>query len=354
MRFSNALKLLTPLLAVLMLLAAPAYSATVTLTVSTDKPSYILGETVRITGTVKEDTTPKANVLVNVEVRDPSGTLRFADVVKTASDGSFSTSFRLAETLPTGTYTVKAVYGGVSKTATFTLSAAPTFTVALSPEAVAVPQGLYGSVNVRLQAVAGYGYSVALSAVAPRGLSVAFTQAAGVPDFESIAVVMASLDTAKGSYTVTVKAKGADGTEVSKNLTVVVVEAPPAVAELNETVSKLESDLASIKAELSSLRLDVAALKDATAGLTTRLLRVETALETLSNNVSSLQNSLSSLQNSVSSLSSSLSSLSDTVKSIQGSLGGVSGAAYGAIALSIIALIVAVYALMTLRRKLAS
>ena len=354
MRFSNALKLLTPLLALLVVLAAPAYSATVTLTVSTDKPSYVLGETVTITGTVKVDTAAKANVLVNVEVTDPSGTLRHADVVKTGSDGSFTTSFRLAETLPTGTYTVKAVYAGVSKTTTFTVSAVPTFTIALTPETIAVPQGFYETVNVQLEAVAGYGYNVTLSATAVEGLSVSFTKATGVPGFESIAVVAASLDAAKGTYTVVIEATGKDGTVASKNLTVTVVDAPPAIAELNETVSKLETDLSSLKEELSSLKLDVDALKDTTSSLTTRLLNIETAIESLSNDVSSLKEDVSGLKESVSSLSDSLSSLSSTVSDVQGAVGGISGASYGAIILSVIALIVAIYALVTLQRRLAS
>jgi uncharacterized protein YfaS (alpha-2-macroglobulin family) len=116
MKSSIYLKTLAPLLAALILLANPASATVVTLTVGTDKTAYLLGEMVTINGTVKEDNVAKAYVYVNVEVRDPSGTLRFADVVMTGADGKYSTGFRLAETLPTGTYTVKAVYAGVSKT----------------------------------------------------------------------------------------------------------------------------------------------------------------------------------------------------------------------------------------------
>ena len=353
MRSSTALKILTPLLALLLLSATPATAAVITVTVATDKPSYLLGEVVTITGTVKEDNVAKANVYVNVEVRDPAGTLRFADVVKTAADGSYKTSFKLAETLPTGTYTVKAVYGGVSKTTTFTASAAPTFTMTLMPETVVVPIGFYGTVNVQLNAVGAYTYKVVLTSTTVKGLSVTFINGTGTPSFSSIAMVTASLEAVKGTYGLVITATGEDGTTVSKALTVVVVDTPPAlstliseIGSLNKALSTLEATVKDLKTDVSGLKADIDTVKGSITGITSRLLTAETNIESLISDVRSLRDSVNALRDSID-------ALTRRVSSVEGSVGGISGAAYGAIAVAIIALIVAVYALLTLRKKVA-
>ncbi|MBS7612576.1 hypothetical protein KEJ27_10340, partial [Candidatus Bathyarchaeota archaeon] len=288
MKSSISLRILTPLLALLILLAAPAYAAVVTITVTTDKPSYLLGQIVTISGTVKEDNVAKANVYVNVEVRDPVGTLRFADVVKTASDGSYTTSFKLAETLATGTYTVKATYGGVSETASFTVSAAPTFTMTVTPETLVVPIGLSDSTNIQVTAVGAYVYKVALTATTVENLSVSFINATGTPSFSSIAVVTAPLEAAKGTYRLTVTATGEDNTTVSKSLTVVVVDTPPAISKLlselesiNETLTGLEKTLTGLENTVKDLKTDVDTVKTSVTGLTSRLLTAETNIDSL-------------------------------------------------------------------------
>jgi chaperonin cofactor prefoldin len=316
------------------------------LTVGTDKTAYLLGEMVTINGTVKEDNVAKAYVYVNVEVRDPSGTLRFADVVMTGADGKYSTGFRLAETLPTGTYTVKAVYAGESKTASFTVSSAPTYTLTITPDTLVVPVGFYGTVEVQVKAVGAYIYKVTLSAAEVEKLTVAFTKATATPDFKSIAVIAASTEAVKGTYTATITATGEDGTTVSGNLTIIVVDAPPAVTELEDRISKLESDIEAVKKDVSALKTDVSTLKDAITAIQTRLLNAETAISNLTNDVNSLTTSVNALRDSVDSLTRSVNDLKATV-------GGISGAAYGAIVLSIIALVVAVYAMLTLRKKVA-
>jgi polyhydroxyalkanoate synthesis regulator phasin len=346
MKSSIYLKTLAPLLAALILLANPASATVVTLTVGTDKTAYLLGEMVTINGTVKEDNVAKAYVYVNVEVRDPSGTLRFADVVMTGADGKYSTGFRLAETLPTGTYTVKAVYAGVSKTASFTVSSAPTYTLTITPDTLVVPVGFYGTVEVQVKAVGAYIYKVTLSAAEVKELTVAFTKATATPDFKSIAVVAASTEAVKGTYTAAITATGEDGTIISKNLTVIVVDAPPAVTELEDRISKLESDIEAVKKDVSALKTDVSTLKDAITAIQTRLLKAETAISNLTSDVNSLTTSVNALRDSVDSLTRSVNDLKATV-------GGISGAAYGAIVLSIIALVVAIYAMLTLRKKVA-
>ncbi|MEM3547105.1 MAG: hypothetical protein QXU47_07080 [Candidatus Bathyarchaeia archaeon] len=353
MRSSIALKILPLLLVALLLLATPATAAVITVTVTTDKSSYLLGQVVTISGTVKEDNVAKANVYVNVEVRDPAGTLRFADVVKTGTDGSYTTSFRLAETLPTGTYTVKAVYGGVSKTTSFTASSAPTFTVTLTPETATVPIGLYDSVNIQVDAVGAYTYKVALTATTVENLSVEFINATGTPSFSSIAVVTASLEATKGTYLVTITATGEDGTIVSKTLKVVIVDTPPALSKLiseieslNKSLDSLNKTLRDLGTTVGTLKTDMDAIKGSITGITSRLLTAETNIESLLSDVRSLRDSVNALRDSID-------ALSRRVSNVEGSVGGISGAAYGAIVIAIIALGIAIYALLTLRKKVA-
>ncbi|MEM2448063.1 MAG: hypothetical protein QXT14_03825 [Candidatus Bathyarchaeia archaeon] len=346
MKSSTALKTLPSLLALLILLVAPAYAAVVTITVTTDKPSYLLGQVVTISGTVKEDNVAKAGVYVNVEVRDPAGTLRFADVVMTGTDGSYKTSFKLAETLPTGTYTVKAVYGGVSSTKTFTVSSRPTFTMAVSPETIVVPIGLCESVNIQLNAVGAYAYKVTLNATAVENLSVAFINGTGTPSFSSIAVVTASLKAVKGTYSITLMATGEDGTVASKTLTVVVVDTPPVISELLSKLDSLSKTCTEVEDSVSKLKEDMNTVKGSITGITSRLLTAETNIESLLSDVRSLRDSVNALRDSID-------ALSRRVSNVEGSVGGISGAAYGAIVIAIIALGIAIYALLTLRKKVA-
>lgn len=346
MKSSISLKILIPLLAFLPLLAVPASAAAITVTVTTDKPSYLLGQVVTISGTVKEDNVAKAGVYVNIEVRDPAGTLRFADVVKTAMDGSYTTSFKLAETLPTGTYTVKAVYAGTSGTKTFTVASRPTFTMTLTPETIVVPIGLCETVNIQLNAVGTYAYKVALTATAVKNLSVEFINGTGTPSFSSIAVVTASLEAVKGTYSITVTATGEDGTVVSKTLTVVVLDAPPALSTLISEVESLSKNIADLESALADLKTDVNTIKGTITGITSRLLTAETSIETLISDVRSLRDSVTALRDSID-------ALTMRVSGVEGTLGGVSGAAYGAIVIAIISLAIAVYVLLTLRKKVA-
>jgi len=345
MKSSICLKTLPMLLTLLMLLTvAPTLAATVTVTVTTSKTSYSLGEMVTITGTVKEDTVAKANVLVNVEVRDPAGTLRFADVVATGTDGSFTTSFRLASTLPTGTYTVKAVYGGVTATKTFAVSAIPTFTLSISPKSLAIPIGWYGTAELHLEALAGYAYEVTLEAEAPDGVTVAFTKASGKPSYDSILVVMVSSEALKGTYTVTVTATGKDGTVESEDLTLVVIDAPPAFEKIYEASDKLDD----LSDKLDDLADEVATLRDEITALRGELAEangtVLARIETLSSSISS----------QLSALSAEVSNARRAAESAQAAVGGISAAAYAAAVLALIAAVAAIYSVIVVTRKLAT
>lgn len=338
MKSSICLKTLPPLLTLLMLLTVvPTLAATVTVTVTTSKASYSLGEMVTITGTVKEDTVAKANVLVNVEVRDPAGTLRFADVVKTGTDGSFTASFRLAATLPTGTYTVKAVYGGVSATKTFSVAAVPTFVLSLSPKSLAIPIGWYGTTELNVEAIAGYAYEVTLEAEAPEGVTASLTKATGTPSYKSMLVLTVSEGALKGTFTVTITATGEDGTVESEELTLVVIDAPPAFEKVYEISDKLDD----LTEEVATLRGEVA---DANSTVLERL-------DALSSNLTAY---ISQLQSALSALSTDVSSAREAAESAQAAVGGISTAAYAAAVLALIAAVAAIYSVIVVTRKLAT
>jgi hypothetical protein len=107
-------------------ITAPALAAS--LSVTTDKASYNLGQTVVISGQAT------AGAAVTVQVVNPAGTTIFTDVVTATSAGILTTSFRLPQDAPTGTYTVyaSATEGSASKSFTVTAATAPTAPTALS------------------------------------------------------------------------------------------------------------------------------------------------------------------------------------------------------------------------------
>lgn len=350
MRISMSFKILLPVLGFLMLLAAPAsLAATVSIEVSTDKPSYTLGDLVTITVSVTEDGTAKAGVYVNVEVRDPAGTLRYADVVQTGADGSFSRSFKLAETLPTGTYTVKAFYGGASESTTFTVAKAPEFSISLSKDVLVVPQGWYDSVIISVEAVGPYEYNVELSASAPECVTAVFSTEKAVPDFKSAMVLSACTKAEKGVYTVTVTAVGEDGTVQTASLTVFVVDAPAALSELADISAKLDtinSSLADVKASLEDVKSGV-------DDVNTALSDVSDSLSEISDAISEVQNGINNLANGINGLSSDLADVMSGVDDAKAAIGGISAATYAAAILALIAAVAAIYAVVVVTRKLA-
>jgi flagellin-like hook-associated protein FlgL len=94
----------------------PAAIAQVT-AVSTDATSYMPGDTVTISGTAPAD------ALVALQVTNPMGTSILMSTVTADSTGAFTRTFKLADDVTEGTYTVSASYGGAAaKTATFEVS----------------------------------------------------------------------------------------------------------------------------------------------------------------------------------------------------------------------------------------
>lgn len=74
------------------------------ITVNADKPSYNTGERVEIYGEVTLDSDPVENVMVALEVRDPSATPILTRTAETNSSGMYSVSFTLTSENQLGTY----------------------------------------------------------------------------------------------------------------------------------------------------------------------------------------------------------------------------------------------------------
>lgn len=93
--------------------ATPTPTITTAIAISTDKPTYRGGDTVVVTGTVR-DLFP--GVPVSLTVIDTNMNIVRIDQITVGADKTFSSEFILAGTFKTqGTYTIKAQYGDVNR-----------------------------------------------------------------------------------------------------------------------------------------------------------------------------------------------------------------------------------------------
>jgi len=104
--------------------ASIAITSASPLTVKTNKSTYNPGETIIVTGIAV------ASADVTIQLFNPSGSMVDIDYVAATAGGSYSKSFVIPSTIPTGSwtygiYTVKAFSGTESINATFTISAPP-------------------------------------------------------------------------------------------------------------------------------------------------------------------------------------------------------------------------------------
>jgi len=104
--------------------ASIAITSASPLTVNTNKSTYNPGETIIVTGNAV------ASADVTIQIFNPSGSMVDIDYVTATAGGSYSKSFVIPSTIPTGSwtygiYTVKAFSGTESINATFTISAPP-------------------------------------------------------------------------------------------------------------------------------------------------------------------------------------------------------------------------------------
>ena len=90
------------------------------ITVSTDQPSYLLGDTIVISGSVKS---PVKNTQLSIQIFDPSNNLVHVDQIDVSEDGKYTDTVKAVGVYwkANGAYTVKVQYAlpGVTAQATF-------------------------------------------------------------------------------------------------------------------------------------------------------------------------------------------------------------------------------------------
>jgi uncharacterized protein YfaS (alpha-2-macroglobulin family) len=94
------------------------------LTVAVEKPQYARGETVNITGSLKENDVPQAGVTVNITVTDPTNAETSVSA-QTDASGNYLSSWVVPDTAPGGSFTVSATALGTTATTTFRFSKTP-------------------------------------------------------------------------------------------------------------------------------------------------------------------------------------------------------------------------------------
>lgn len=117
-------------------LLVPALGQTsLTITVSTDKQNYDLGQLIVITGSVHQSGAPVPNAVVVFELRDPQNQVKASGFMNTDSSGAYSRQLTIGNDFPLGAYTVyvSVTVGSQSASATTKFQAIPEFLSSLVP-----------------------------------------------------------------------------------------------------------------------------------------------------------------------------------------------------------------------------
>jgi hypothetical protein len=122
------------LVAIGMLVLLPAVSSqpALSLSISTDKPQYLSGETVTISGVVRDNqSNPMFGASVSIQVDDPGGNVALIQLVSSDQSGSYSYQWSLPANSAQGQYVIyasasKPGYGNGQNQASFAVTASTT------------------------------------------------------------------------------------------------------------------------------------------------------------------------------------------------------------------------------------
>ena len=190
------------LITLFLLALVPQALAQVTVTVTTDKQTYVAGNWVSVSGTVSQVT---SGVAVTVEIKKPDGSTWAYDTTTPTSTGAWSITNinRVTSADPQGTYTVIATYGTLgSASTTFTVGAP--VTISLTPNKMSYNLGdtvtITGAVS-RVEA----GQQVTVEIKKPDGSTWAYTTATPAADGKWTAANINTFTAADpvGTYTIT-------------------------------------------------------------------------------------------------------------------------------------------------------
>lgn len=276
--------------------AAPAFAHTATVT--TDKGSYLSGDTIRVSGSVSPTPAPTGTSAF-IQLLNPAGTQVAASPAPVdSSSGSFSATFVAGGTAQwtTGTYRVTATYAHDLAETPFTATATFLFTAAAAP--AAAPQ-LLMSIDATTPLVPGQAGGIfALVSWSNGSLAEANFPIAHFHPPTGPAVNLAAPErhhiglysfefpaqTAAGAYGVHIQAN-ASNVKV-QGLTVITVSDQLASAS---AVAGLSTDLGALK---SSVTADLTTLKSDVAGAKASADAAKSSVDTLKTDVANLGSSV--------------------------------------------------------------
>ncbi len=164
----------------------------------------------------------------------PSGTtVSFnPNPIPAPGSGNSTMTITVGSSTPLGTYPIIVTGdgGGIQQntTVTLTVSAAPDFTIALTPSSVAVPQGLTGNSTVTTAIIGNFNSAITLSASgAPSGTTLSFNPnpIAAPGSGNSTMTITVGSSTPLGTYPITVTGNGG-GIQQNATVTLTVSAAP--------------------------------------------------------------------------------------------------------------------------------
>jgi peptidoglycan hydrolase CwlO-like protein len=325
------------LLAFCLILAPTAMAAT--LTVTTNANVYAPGETILVSGSAL------ANTDVTVQLLNPNGQLVDIDYVTSGADGSYSLSFKIPSTIPTGqwiygTYIVKAFSGAQTATKTITIQ-------------------LRIAVTGKVVDSAGAAISEATVTV---GTSTATTATDGTFNVSLVAEGTYTIKVSKtGYYSYTGTVTAAIGTTNVGTITLTsyedkIKELEKQVSDLNKAIDDLKNTVNSLNSKVSEL----SALASMVNDLKSRVDSLSSSLQSANNEISSLKATVQQLQTTVAiatDLKSSVEALQSTVNSLKSSVDALQATTAQLpvlYALALVGIIIAVIAVILVYRKIAA
>jgi len=276
------------------------------LTVTTNKDFYSPGETIIVSGTAV------ANADVTVQLLNPNGQLVDIDYVRAETDGTYTLTFRIPATMPTGqwifgTYTVKAFMGAQTATKTITIQ-----------QMVAVTGKVVDSTGAAIS-----GATVTIdTATATTAADGTFTIYLSAPGTYTIKITKANY------YTYTESITATTGTNNMGNITLTSYE--DKISELENTIASLTATIQQLQTQLNTANLNISSLKTTIQqlqgtiqqlqGLIGEVSSLRSSLSSATSEISSLKSQVSELSSKLSSVTSDVSSLKTTVQQLQSSL----------------------------------
>jgi len=210
------LKTATLTLTITLLLLLPQALA-VTVSVAPAKPTYLIGESLTVSGSVSPVT---AGYAVSIQLFDPNGLRKAVAQITPAADGTFTATniYTFSAQDPAGTWRVRASYQGVSSEATFTLisDTTPPTIVSITLDKSVVKGG--APITVTVEATDDVGVA------SVKADNIALTLVAGL----WVGTITAAQT--EGEHTITVVASDAAGNEATGTETYTVDNTPPTIA----------------------------------------------------------------------------------------------------------------------------